>query len=153
MPQITVPDSIKMIRETLCLAQAAFSLAFANDTTHHRLRLQRMIDDCDRQRPLQSNGKHGDHLHTKTCGCEDKPSGLIHFAGLEIQVGLVLRQRCDWCGELLIDYDLARIAVPVGQDSRPATWPTGTLVLVDGNVSYTVDHKDGEKLPPGTCSA
>ena len=66
-------DSVKMIRETLCVAQ--------NDVGNHRAesdrrdehvqRLQRMIDWCDEQRPLGPDGSHGD-LHTDTCGCDDR---------------------------------------------------------------------------------
>ncbi len=78
---------------------------------------------------------------------------LIHIAGPDIQVGARLRQRCAWCGATLIDYDLDRIAVPEGQDPRPATWPPGDLVAVDGPVSYAVDHEDGHQLPPDTCAA
>jgi hypothetical protein len=75
----------------------------------------------------------------------------IHIAGPHITIGPLLRQRCCWCGYLLIDYDLERIAVPVGQDPTPATWPHGELVEVDGNVSTLVDHKDHDPLPPGSC--
>lgn len=78
-------------------------------------------------------------------------SAVIHIAGPDIQVGPQLRQRCAWCGAVLLDYDLERIAVPVGQDPRPATWPAGDLVAVDGGASWVVDHKDGEELPDGAC--
>ena len=71
MAAIIIYDSLKMIRETLCLAQYALSATFENNTTHHRERLQRLINDIDRQRPLNSAGKHGEN-HTLTCGCEDK---------------------------------------------------------------------------------
>lgn len=79
-------------------------------------------------------------------------TGTIHIAGNDVQVGQHLRQRCAWCGEVLIDYDLARIAVPVGQDPRPSTWPPGELVLVDGPMSHTVDHRDGDQLPDNACA-
>lgn len=81
-----------------------------------------------------------------------EPTGaIVHIAGNDLQVGNQLRQRCAWCGATLLDYDLALIAVPVGEDPRPATWPVGELVLVDGNMSYTIEHADGDKLPPNAC--
>lgn len=75
---------------------------------------------------------------------------VVHFAGLDLQVGDVLRQRCSWCGALLIDYDLARIAVPEGQDPRPSTWPPGRLVAVDGGASWLLDPTD--RVPAGSCA-
>ena len=67
-------DSIKMVRETLCVAQSAVSQNYAlnlDTRARHVQRLQRMIDECDRQRPLGSDGKHG-NMHTPTCGCDDQ---------------------------------------------------------------------------------
>lgn len=78
-------------------------------------------------------------------------SGVIHIAGVHVQIGERLCQRCAWCGTLLIDYDLSRIAVPVGQDPMPGIWPHGELVLVDGGMSASVEHKDGDPLPDGAC--
>lgn len=63
---ILTTDSLKMVRETLCVAQTGVTEA-------HRDRLQRLIDDIDRQRPLGPDGKHGDR-HTKFCGCESMSS-------------------------------------------------------------------------------
>jgi hypothetical protein len=80
------------------------------------------------------------------------PTEVIHIAGYDVQVDALLRQRCAWCGGLLIDYDLSRMAVPVGTDPRPATWPVGDLVAVDGTASWTVPHTDGDPLPAGTCT-
>lgn len=78
-------------------------------------------------------------------------TAVIHIAGSDVTVGPRLRQRCCWCGALLIDYDLAGIAIPVGTDPRPATWPVGVLIAVDGNASYVVEHVDGAGLPDGAC--
>ncbi len=78
-------------------------------------------------------------------------SAVIHIAGNDVQVNVQLRQRCAWCGALLIDYALDRIAVPTGTDPRPATWPPGELVAIDGGLSYVVDHEDGQPLPDGSC--
>lgn len=77
MPELILEypaDTIKMIRETLCFAQSVVNRAYyiyPAELKIHSDRLQRMIAECDRQRPLASDGKHG-KLHTHTCGCEDK---------------------------------------------------------------------------------
>lgn len=76
----------------------------------------------------------------------------MHIAGADVQVGPLLRQRCAWCGALLQDYDLGRVAVPAGQDPRPALWPMGVLVAVDGPASWIVEHQDGAELPPTACA-
>lgn len=78
-------------------------------------------------------------------------TAVIHIAGPDITIGCLLRQRCAWCGATLLDYNLHLVAVPVGQDPRPATWPPGDLIAVDGNASYSVDHEDGAPLPSGSC--
>lgn len=71
----TIPDDPKMLRETLCLAQNAVATSRFNLTsgeyTDYIQRLQRLINECDRKRPLGPNGKHGTQ-HTDECGCEDK---------------------------------------------------------------------------------
>lgn len=66
-------DSLKMLRETFCVAAAAIGLSAVGGSrsSEHIDRLSRVINEIDRQRPLGSNGKHG-KLHTDTCGCEDK---------------------------------------------------------------------------------
>lgn len=68
---LTVPDSPKMLRETLCVAQSWIGNVWHPRAGEHLARLQRLIDECDRHRPLGPDGKHGD-LHTDTCGCEDR---------------------------------------------------------------------------------
>jgi hypothetical protein len=63
----------KMLRETLCIAQTAIS-EIKTDSDRKRVhieRLQILINECDRHRPLGNDGKHNDR-HTETCGCEDK---------------------------------------------------------------------------------
>ena len=65
-------DTLKMLRETFCVAQTWIGQApTGGRNLEHIERLQRLIDDVDRQRPLGPNGKHGDR-HTATCGCEDR---------------------------------------------------------------------------------
>lgn len=78
-------------------------------------------------------------------------TAITHIAGAHVRVGSRLRQRCSWCGTALCDYDLERIAVPEGQDPRPAMWETGRLVAVDGNASWMLEHEDGADLPGNAC--
>jgi hypothetical protein len=80
-------------------------------------------------------------------------SAVVHIAGHQAQVGPHLRQRCAWCGEILEDHDLRRIAVPVGQDPRPGLWAPGVLVLIDGGLAVAVDHNDGDDVPGNCCAA
>lgn len=79
---------------------------------------------------------------------------VVHIAGNDITLsGRYLRQRCAWCDAVLIDLDLTRVAyviVPGEPDPKPATWPIGVLVAVDGGVSWTVDE---ERLPDTFCGA
>lgn len=65
-------DTLKMVRETLCIAQGAVLRADPPDSRwrEHSDRLQRLIGEIDRQRPLGPDGKH-DNRHTPTCGCDD----------------------------------------------------------------------------------
>lgn len=78
--------------------------------------------------------------------------GVVHIAGPDVQIGSVRRQRCAWCGVLLDEHDLARVAAPIGQEvTTPAVWTPGGLVLVDGNMKATVSHEDGAALPDNAC--
>lgn len=73
MTTLTTNDSIKMLQETFCLASAVIgnSPLPEEEKMRHIGRLQRLINDCQRQRPTGFDGKHGNR-HTDTCGCEDK---------------------------------------------------------------------------------
>lgn len=75
---------------------------------------------------------------------------VTHIAAPHIVIdGRWLRQRCGWCGAVLVEDDLTRVAVPTGTDPMPATWATGELVTVDGSMSWTVS---GEQLPDDACA-
>lgn len=90
---LTVPavPSLKMLREALCLAQTALTqltkvtiaVNRSDQATaqllmaHARYRsrdLQTVIDAIDVQRPLGSDGKHGNR-HTENCGCDRDERG------------------------------------------------------------------------------
>ncbi len=67
-------DTPKMVREALCAAQGALAESGRRGIDAGRVptwiaQLGTLIDECDRNRPLGTNGKHGS-LHTPTCGCE-----------------------------------------------------------------------------------
>lgn len=80
---------------------------------------------------------------------------VVHIAGLDVEVGHLLRQRCAWCDAILVDYDLRRVAIAAStadlSDRRPATWPVGALVAVDGGYSTVREHSDGDQLPMNAC--
>lgn len=53
----------------------------------------------------------------------------------------LVRQRCMWCGTVLIDADLSRIAAQLNPDgSAPpfATWEAGGMVGVNGGMQWLV---------------
>ena len=74
MTVLDVPDDPKQLRETLCIAQSSLACRPTDGSilAEHMARLQRLIDECDRHRPLGPDGKHGTR-HTPTCGCETPP--------------------------------------------------------------------------------
>lgn len=74
MTDLRVPDSPKAIRETLCTAQARIAESDLDEGRKdaHIKRLGRLIDECERHRPLGPDGKHGER-HTPTCGCDLAP--------------------------------------------------------------------------------
>lgn len=57
--------SLKSLREALCRAEAGLDY-------HDLKQIDRLIHEIDAHRPLGVDGKHGDDMHTATCGCEDK---------------------------------------------------------------------------------
>ncbi|MFJ5984342.1 hypothetical protein [Lentzea sp. NPDC092896] len=80
-------------------------------------------------------------------------SALVHIVGTVITVGQRIRQCCAWCGTTLLDYDLTRIAVPVGQDATsPATFPPGALLEIDGNCKAVLATEGDMLLPDNACA-
>lgn len=82
---------------------------------------------------------------------------ITHIAAEHVVLsGQYLRQRCAWCGDVLVEHDLTRVAVPIGTDPTPATWPAGALVRVDGNLSIVADSIADEsgsaELPLDACA-
>lgn len=86
--------------------------------------------------------------------------GTVHIAGDTLTIfGRFMRQRCSWCGIVLVEYDLEKVAVQVG-DPPPGSFSTGALVLVDGGMMAEVPLElevDSEgmqsgKLPNNACA-
>lgn len=78
---------------------------------------------------------------------------IVHIAGLDAECSGHLRQRCAWCGTVLVDLDLARIAYTADtpeEERRPPTWGVGALVAVDGPVTWIVDPEPSEVDPTAT---
>lgn len=96
--------------------------------------------------PMHSGGR------CEVCDAEDPPPdppSVAHIAGLEMQKGTQIRQRCAWCGAILIDDDLALMMVPVGQEgSARSYFPVGEWVE-----TYSPDNQGGmwvalDPIPP-----
>lgn len=65
-------QSPKLLRETLCVAQACIGSELGSySTSAHHWRLQALINQIDVFRPIGPDGKHGSR-HTDWCGCDDK---------------------------------------------------------------------------------
>ena len=101
MTNYNVSDDPKMMRETLCVAQGALARMYPDvspEQKRHIDRLQRLIDECDRHRPLGPDGKHGNR-HTATCGCEDKP-GYPHGCDWHEEGGYGYVWGCRSCNDV-----------------------------------------------------
>lgn len=78
--------------------------------------------------------------------------GVVHIAAQPVHIGCQVRQRCAWCGAMLKDYNVRSVVFEADSpDPRLPTWETGGLVLVDGSLSYSVPHVDGDDLPSNAC--
>lgn len=99
------------------------------------------------------------------CAGHIKAAPTSHIVGMDVSIGPLRRQRCAWCGHLLVDEDLSRMSWPLNPDGTdpgpPGLWPIGAVLAVDGPVQYVVDEDDwpeseiypGEKrLPDGCCA-
>ena len=71
MTTYNIPHDPKMVHEAMCMAEWLI-LYYRPDALHYAKIISDLIKECERKRPLGSNGKHG-NLHTPECGCEDIP--------------------------------------------------------------------------------
>lgn len=87
-------------------------------------------------------------------------TGVAHVAGPDIAFntpdGQVLRQRCSWCGATLIDVNLSRIAVPVGQEGPYPVWAIGSFVQTDspdghGGMWSAIEWEHPAPVPANAC--
>jgi hypothetical protein len=81
------------------------------------------------------------------------PPVTIHIVGNGVMVGTVSRQRCAWCGFLLMDDDWAAMATGPGSSAAPHWWPDGELIEVGDNWKSVIQHPKSEPLPPACCAA
>lgn len=76
---------------------------------------------------------------------------MTHIAGMPIALrDRWYRQRCAWCGELLIDGDVT-MEMSIGGGS-PGCWEEGALVRLDGPASFTIGTIGEEPLPDDCCA-
>lgn len=79
----------------------------------------------------------------------------VHIVGPALTVHGVERQRCMWCGALLLEHDLANMAVSLapGDDPenppKPATWEVGALLLVTGTFPRVSMALEAREHPEG----
>ena len=61
---------------------------------------------------------------------------MIHLAAHEVHSPRCIRQRCAWCGAILLELDIAgtEAALPPGESLTFRFWPPG----------YFVEHLEGE---------
>ncbi len=83
---------------------------------------------------------------------------MIHIVGLDIRYGTLHRQRCAWCGEVLIDDDLS-LMTSISSDGGPCdpkAFPVGGLVRIEGSnpvMSSVIPEEEHQgKIPIGCCA-
>lgn len=90
----------------------------------------------------------------KACAGEVAPSVKIHIAGLGLVIGgRFARQRCAWCGEILVDEDATLIASP-DPSPRDPLWEVNALIRVrvgEGVTAY--ERLEQTDLLPVDCCA
>ena len=87
----------------------------------------------------------------------------VHVAGQWVLWdGRYLRQRCSWCGTLLIDVDMSmiQVAIPAGKTEDQArtdgdldypTWQIGALVAFDGAAPFVIAVPGDMVTVPDDC--
>lgn len=73
--------------------------------------------------------------------------------------GLVRRQRCLWCGVLIDEMELERIAVQIPEDGSepkpPGEWPPGAVIRIESEnpkITSIVEVGEDEMLPNDACA-
>jgi hypothetical protein len=96
----------------------------------------------------------------------EEPKHLVHWAGIAARAGSVIRQRCCWCGALIEEIDLERIAVQttviggpavefVDAEGKPKDRWQGLVAISEGfpTVKWAVDEPADGKIPADSCMA
>lgn len=86
---------------------------------------------------------------------------LVHLVGPPLRAGDVIRQRCAWCGALIDEYDLTRVAIPEGdpplvhEDGTPCGGWTGLVAVAEGSptVKWAVENPPDGRMPEDSCMA
>lgn len=65
-------------------------------------------------------------------------TALTHIAGTRVRVGSRVRQRCGWCGAVLVDEDLGRAAFEEDAGRIAPGWNPSDLVTVNGCGMFAV---------------
>lgn len=84
---------------------------------------------------------------------------VTHVAGLSVTFGSpdgqLLRQRCAWCGALMVDVNLGLVSYPIDQVMQTVpTWEVFAMVRIDGNFSQALEDEllaNGETKVPDDC--
>jgi hypothetical protein len=75
---------------------------------------------------------------------------VSHIAGGVLRFGGIDRQRCDWCGALLVDRP--SMAPEPGVDPASTFWPVGRFVdAYAGGMKRGNPWQPGEQLPETGC--
>lgn len=75
---------------------------------------------------------------------------ITHIAGTVVHVNTLMRQRCGWCGAVLIDENLDHVMVMSDDPARASvpTWEVGTFVAVSGAASWQIPARATCLTPP-----
>lgn len=86
---------------------------------------------------------------------------LVHLAGPAITYDNVQRQRCVWCGALIDERDLSRMAVQVDPNAseevqneeatRALELKWEGFVAVNGHVRWSLEWPNDDKAPERSC--
>lgn len=83
---------------------------------------------------------------------------LVHLAGPQVEFDGVQRQRCVWCGALIDEKPLARMATIIeeGESGEQAAERLRRIrwegwVAIDGKSRWRVNQPDDNKAPERSC--
>jgi hypothetical protein len=78
---------------------------------------------------------------------------VVHTAGTQVQHRTFVRQRCAWCGELLLSVDLMQFPILIGQDGSSGI-PIQTYVLGSPVRKYENGNVEaGNECDIATCAS